>query len=873
LPYGRDMSQAQAATIEIPHFEVPQVPHLELVGQPAPPVVSSSVVYAAETLLANEAAEALRSPFGTLPNGEPRTRPELEGIEIHRFCMALESWKALSPQRREDFKWPIPLDSESFMDLRAADHENGRYAGIPSMRSFGGFFIHVAKDQLAETEWQTMGQYLAKSSEKIDHDLLFDYLPQFKGLVIDAETTDRLLAMYKGFYAGHMLEEPAKFTITDIDQFARYVVEIDDWWDHPGVQEFLATQQGRYDNRQITDIMIRAGHYGAAFLAENLEYFEDVDEAQLISDLLHAYDAQYHDVVLQNLYKFHDVPQDLISLLSSRANYPVRAYPSGASEQIRNKWFAEHAFVYLEGGFSKEAIGKIIRLRLEPHFEQHENGSRTVLLPVAENLHDASEYLSTFKIPEKVYDIAYILAHRDDPGFEPEKLEPVKLFDERLEYYFLKSLMDAPLEERQRLGLSTQPERIMQLFTSPIIRRAYWELVKGASWGLPGYKQEQLSWTQLAERIAQGASDYNARFTEEAPRRLPYTTERTTDDFWKYVNIPKVFRSKISTVRSPEQVPPTLRAALTQLKALGIRRKAYIDDTSTWLLRHATTPTGLLLKVWEDRAMALAVGERGEDGSKLHNIADKASDIAAWQAKNALFAALSRPDNVEALEKVGLSKSEVLSEKMQPWRDELTRVMSGEDTIKAIVRHAKWTEGANQPKVLASGRRAYTDDDFNGDAATWRFDVLDASDPRGFTIGADTGCCMTLGGLSASCIKAGYQSPNAGFVALYGPDSKLNAQSFWYVHPEHSNTLVLDNIEANQGRDYAKIVARYTKALTDILGEHNTAHPDRPITRVNIGEGYTDVKIGHLPSVDPVPKLYDEVYTDAARQRLLLNLG
>ena len=60
-------------------------------------------------------------------------------------------------------------------------------------------------------------------------------------------------------------------------------------------------------------------------------------------------------------------------------------------------------------------------------------------------------------------------------------------------------------------------------------------------------------------------------------------------------------------------------------------------------------------------------------------------------------------------------------------------------------------------------------------------EILADDDPGGFTIGYDTGCCMTLGGASESCIWAGYQDPNYAFFTVRDRGDRLRAQSILYI--------------------------------------------------------------------------------------------
>jgi hypothetical protein len=79
---------------------------------------------------------------------------------------------------------------------------------------------------------------------------------------------------------------------------------------------------------------------------------------------------------------------------------------------------------------------------------------------------------------------------------------------------------------------------------------------------------------------------------------------------------------------------------------------------------------------------------------------------------------------------------------------------------------------------------------------------------------------------------------------------------------------VLDNIEANAGRDMNKVLDVYRQALQEYLQQH----PELNIKKLHVGTGYTDVGLGHLEEAEAVPRLSDNVYTDAHVQKLLFSV-
>lgn len=610
---------------------------------------------------------------------------------------------------------------------------------------------------------------------------------------------------------------------------------------------------------RVGELLAKNKVISTRLLLENLERFEGMDHRTLLDRLYDQSPSSYNwDARLGDyLFKIHGVTPKDEAELTMRTNTPVRAFPFGASEKARNKWFAEQAHTYLDGGFSKDLIGKVIRLRIEHGLET--------------NLHDASQWLSAFKMPDETYDIAYIKQHRTDPDFDREAIAPVRLKDPFIENHFIASIMHAPAELRARLNLSDRPDRIWQLFSNREQARTYFALVQKDESGVPLYRHPDLDWSLLSHAMTETDDIFGKEYAGFGHLKWDVTTDRklTGNVFWG--TTPENLEERYSNPGGSVSITDYI----SRLKEIGLRRKAYADDTATWLVRHATTPHTTLTKAWGDRAIALAHGvERDEKGNIISEVRDNASSVLAWQSHNGLKRLVYEDSMRTRLAEMGTSPDEILAPELKPWRDELTRVLSSSDTLTALVIRRKtilerrWSE-----KVLAADTVEFELGE--NSSKQWRLEILGPDDPRGFTLGVDTGCCMTIDGQSEDCLRAGYRSKNAGFIALYGPDGRLNAQSFWYVNPANEDVLVLDNIEANAGRDFSKITSAYQKGLQELLERHNARAREagKPqIKQVNVGEGYTDVNIGQLPKTKAVPALNANIYTDAYSQRELLKL-
>jgi hypothetical protein len=287
--------------------------------------------------------------------------------------------------------------------------------------------------------------------------------------------------------------------------------------------------------------------------------------------------------------------------------------------------------------------------------------------------------------------------------------------------------------------------------------------------------------------------------------------------------------------------------------------------------------------VWLDRPAALINGvELDENGRRVATVDDNARSVEQWQAHNALEELVVGMEASGELAKSGFTAQELLSRKWKDARTELVRVLSVQNMVTAmsVMKSAQEKRNWDEKVLPASSVQVMPEQEEGGSdwseapasVRSWTYEVLDKDDPRGFTIGPDTGCCMTVRGKARSCITAGYELKNAGFVALYDPDGRLAAQSFWFVHPDSPDKLVMDNIEAVKGRNMHKILGLYRQGIEAVL-KNASEHSDASLIRyAQVGEGCTKVDLGDLDRVDSVPKLDDAIYSDARHQRLLLDM-
>lgn len=541
-------------------------------------------------------------------------------------------------------------------------------------------------------------------------------------------------------------------------------------------------------------------------------------------------------------------------------------FPAYGNRYEQQKWLTENAYTQLYGGWNKASIGKIIMTRLENGIEM--------------SVHDASQWLSEFQIPTDGYDVKSI--KRQLQNGELPDVEPQALSDHSKEQDLIRAILSAPQHLRDRLLLPKNPQRIADMFSQSNHALLYASLIDI-------YKDTDLSYESLVAAAIQKAPEfYNDYFSADAPETTLYARSAGNASAAAFT---RNFRAWIEShamspaihaqhpLSLPKDASPSL--LVKELSDIGQRRKAYVHDATSWLSRHMTTPHQLLTKVWQDRPQALAAG-----------VSDNARAIEVWQKQHALELYLNNPAFIPG----NLTKDEVLTT-YKPWVEELSRVYSSDGILRGI---SKFKEYQNNEALLPPASLKVGEQD-----ALYTAEILAKDDPRGMTIGSDTGCCMNIDGASANCIVSGYRDKEAGFFALYTPEGRIAAQSYFYVNSDHPDVLVLDNIEANEGRDTEKIIGLYRDALQQYMLEQFTKNDTWRIRTIQVGTGYGDAVRSHvlqLPHTSAIPnnlpptptvvhswggdednemEEYDgdygdeelqPIYTDAHDQRLLLKL-
>ena len=430
---------------------------------------------------------------------------------------------------------------------------------------------------------------------------------------------------------------------------------------------------------------------------------------------------------------------------------------------------------------------------------------------IDENIHDASYWLKDFEVPNAKNGRVYK--------------------DQTSEMELIYSLTDVP--EKLRSRVPTNPKRYTDLFSDEASELVYRAL-------LPLLSQGKMSIADINVAVKQELEVYNDDTTTAQHLKTPLP------ELAKRVELClTILRDKLNRGVTREPIP----VLVGTLKEIGEQRTHFIDDAQTWVAKHSTTPRNLLTFTWANRDLALTEG-----------CADNPRAIKQWADLNSLRAAYT---DMKSIGDVPENFKDEDIKKYENWLKELVRCYDGATAIKAVAElKSKFNSSFYFPPMkidLGQG---------------WGGEVLPKNDPRGMTIGYDTGCCMTIGGASASCIGAGYNKPSYGFFALYRED-RLIAQSFLYANEfTHPNVLVADNIEVNKGRDFGEVLGKYRKFFEQYLPvQIRRGDNERlKLSEVHIGTGYTELDMSSLKAAESVHMPDANIYTDALTQKKLLEL-
>lgn len=430
------------------------------------------------------------------------------------------------------------------------------------------------------------------------------------------------------------------------------------------------------------------------------------------------------------------------------------------------------------------------------------------------SLHDASYWLETFEVPNH------------DEGKE------TIYKDVDLEAKLIASVMRLP----ENLGgkISTKKSKYADLFSSQSSEYVYEK-------ALNYIKTGGVTYDELRSEVFSDLSKMKGD---------PRSMKKIKGHFQTfYDEVTELFSKVYDYLEEESGQSDSAPDLVNQLRGIGQNRNAFIDDAQRWVNSYAQTPRTLLEYAWQNRKSALAEG-----------VQDNPRAIESWAKLNALrvsFDKLSASGRLPS----GVKREDLLT--YQDGLNQLVRHYGGEVVLRFL---SEYKRNRKSEQLFSPENIALGDGEYLGE-------VLDPSDFRGATIGPQTGCCMTLVGASSDCIRAGYRRPDCGFFALSNDTGKLLAQSFIWVNTDKQpDTLVLDNIEANQGRDMGRVLKLYQEFFSKYIRHQASIDPNFKIRKVNIGTGYTEIGISHLPTVDPVEIPYNG-YTDSYNQKRLLEIS
>ncbi len=506
-------------------------------------------------------------------------------------------------------------------------------------------------------------------------------------------------------------------------------------------------------------------------------------------------------------------------------------FPDTANNSAKYNWCATNAFVHLDGNWSAQTIGKIIYTRLQTKIEH--------------SLHDATYWLENFQMPNEAYDISKI-KQIVNSGQEISSIEQYKmpLIDLQSEQKLIARILSASKDTKDRLKLSTKPQVITNLFSNPATTLIYESLAQN-------YQNPDYNYDSLANEVYTNLEQFH---------HDNLSTESSKPSTWRMdIN---AFRNNVaSTLEQIHQLSQSRNLSeerigeiMQRLKQCGANRKAYIDDATSWLVKHTTAPSRDLTLAWSERIYAIT------DGSN-----DNISEILTWKKTHEISDyILKHPYEIQSL---GLTEKEMTTD----YQNIISELSTGYGAKEIINFIGFFKKHQNNHKIMPA-----EDISLQSKQGNYIGSVLAYDDPRGATIGVNTGCCMTLGGASESCIRSGYADSNAGFFAIKDPRGKIMAQSYFYINPEHPDTVVMDNIEANAGRDSNRIIELYQKYFSEYLKSRFANDPNWQIRQVNVGTRYGEVAKAQVLNLSKTDIILNRpsIYTDAdSDQRLIIRLS
>jgi len=295
-----------------------------------------------------------------------------------------------------------------------------------------------------------------------------------------------------------------------------------------------------------------------------------------------------------------------------------------------------------------------------------------------------------------------------------------------------------------------------------------------------------------------------------------------------------------------------------------------------WFNQYAAEPVKAirLISAWQSRALALTYRNPDDPTYRIDDNPNAILDFVAFNGVQILA------ESKIATGTTTLTREDVRG--FRGWIESIGSRYAASVTIAALEKAAQYKKehGPYPPKIIKQGQSSVVINDWTtvaenaeGKSETklesreFSTAILSPDDPGGFTIGYDTGCCMTLDGASENCIWAGYEDPRYSFFTVRDGGGRLRAQSILYIVEEMGKKyLVVDNIEVNGGTDVTQVAKIYKQALLDILKKNEIE-----VDAIHIGQGFVEEGIlDNLPLASVTPQTpRPGTYSDASIQRVL----
>lgn len=129
----------------------------------------------------------------------------------------------------------------------------------------------------------------------------------------------------------------------------------------------------------------------------------------------------------------------------------------------------------------------------------------------------------------------------------------------------------------------------------------------------------------------------------------------------------------------------------------------------------------------------------------------------------------------------------------------------------------------------------------SGEYNGYTYKFLDLEDPAAIFFGQILDCCQQFGNAGESCMLHSCQSKNGRVFGVFDGNGMMVAGSWTW---RNGDTICFDNIEVANTEERDDILNVYEEASNAIL---QAQRADDCITKITVGQGYSDVSLNDLP--------------------------